>query len=516
MACAAADKPGAKVEPAPPNQRELWVPSNQLAAILEKYPNAVVLSREQYSTLLRDATLDRTAKPSAPRRAALTAARYQARLAGKVVQVTAELTANVLSDEWAQVPLDFEGASVGAVQIDGEAAFQPGTAAGKGSSAAPAALLVRGKGARRVTVEFSIPVFIDGGLSRLSCRLPVAASSVFQLDLPAGQRVDSPQPVRITNTAEGTSVAAGLSPARSALSLTWRGNGAGAQALEPLVSANGIYTIDAERVHMEYGFLIETQLGNLAGNYQFDLPENAKVLQVTGQEVAKWDAGGGKLKVALQPGERASTNIWLVLEFPSLANAPSATVPLFVPRIEGLARMQGVLSIVGDAGVMVKSISSDATIQPVACAIEGIPHFVASYQFHAIPTAPRVSVEKVQTRFSTDLDTLVEFKPEAIFIERTLTLHQERGETFQVSLTPPAGEEVISVGNADGSEPDWRMEAGKLDSLERTRRRPVPCLQDPHAQRAAELDPAWPRWPDLRAGRYANRRGRKNHRIHRT
>jgi len=462
LACAAADQPGAKVEPPPPNQRELWVPSNQLAPILEKYPNAVVLSREQYSTLLRDANLDQTAQPSAPRRVALTAARYQARLAGKVVQVTGELTANVLSDEWAQVPLDFEGASVGAVQIDGEAAFQPGIVVGKGSNATPAALLVRGKGERRVTVEFSIPVFIDGGLSRLNCRLPVAASSVFQLDLPAGQRVDSPQPVRITNAAERTSIAAGLSPAHPALSLTWRGHGAGAQALEPLVSANGIYTIDAERVHVEYGFLIETQLGNLPENFQFDLPENAKVLQVTGQEVAKWDAGGGKLKVTLQPGERASTNVWLVLEFPSLANAPSATLPLFVPRIDGLARMQGVLSVVGDAGVMVKSVSTDATIQPVDRAIEASPHFVASYQFHAIPTAPRVSVEKVQTRFSADLDTLVAFKPEAIFIERTLTLHQERGETFQVSLSLPAGEEVISVGNADGSEPDWRMEAGKL------------------------------------------------------
>jgi len=462
LACAAADKPGAKVEPPPPNQRELWVPSNQLAAVLEKYPNAVVLSREQYSTLLRDANLDRTVKPSAPRRVALTAARYQARLAGKVVQVTGELIANVLSDEWAQVPLDFEGASVGAIQIDGEAAFQPGIVVGKGSNATPAALLVRGKGERRVTVEFAIPVFIDGGLSRLNCRLPVAASSIFQLDLPPGQRVDSPQPVRLTNTPERTSIAAGLSPARPALSLTWRGHGAGAQALEPLVSANGIYTIDAERLHVEYGFLIETQLGNLPENFQFDLPENVKVLQVTGQEVAKWDAGGGKLKVTLQPGERASTNIWLVLEFPSLANAPSATLPLFVPRIDGLARMQGVLSVVGDAGVMVKSVSTDATIQPVDRAIDPRPHFVASYQFHAIPTAPRVSVEKVQTRFSADLDTLVEFKPEAIFIQRTLTLHQERGETFQVSLSLPAGEEVISVGNADGSEPDWRMEAGKL------------------------------------------------------
>ena len=63
---------------------------------------------------------------------------------------------------------------------------------------------------------------------------------------------------------------------------------------------------------------------------------------------------------------------------------------------------------------------------------------------------------------SADLDTLVEFRPEAIFIERTLTLHREKGDVFSTALTLPAGEEVLGVRNADDSEPDWRMEGGKL------------------------------------------------------
>ena len=41
-----------------------------------------------------------------------------------------------------------------------------------------------------------------------------------------------------------------------------------------------------------------------------------------------------------------------------------------------------------------------------------------------------MTVERVQPRFSADLDTRVEFKPEAIFIERTLTLHREKGDVF--------------------------------------------------------------------------------------
>src|SRR4051812_32740694 len=106
LTCAAAEKPAPEVKSPLPDQREIWVPSDQLARILARFPNAVVLSREQYATLVRDANLDRKAKPGAPRRVAFTAARYQARLVGKVVQVTAALTVNVLSDEWSQVPLE--------------------------------------------------------------------------------------------------------------------------------------------------------------------------------------------------------------------------------------------------------------------------------------------------------------------------------------------------------------------------------------------------------------------------
>src|SRR5262245_43260387 len=76
----AADKPKPESKPEVPNEREIWVPSNQLAKVLAQHPNAVVLSREQYEALLRDAKIDRKTKPAAPRRAALTAARYEARL----------------------------------------------------------------------------------------------------------------------------------------------------------------------------------------------------------------------------------------------------------------------------------------------------------------------------------------------------------------------------------------------------------------------------------------------------
>ena len=448
------------------------MPANRLKDILAKYPNAVVLSREQYETLVRDAALDKRPAPAAPRRAALTEAKYQARLAGKVVQVTGTLTVRVLADDWAQVPLDFGGASIGEVSVDGEAALMPervpqavhveGKAAPAAVQAAPMALLLRGRGERKITVEFTLPVSLETGLSRVRIKLPSAAASSFVFDLPPNQRVESPQAISIKKTPERTSVTAALSPANPLLELSWRGAGDAAQTLEPLVLVNGIYTIDAEKVRAEFGFAIETQLGNLPVAFQIPLPANVKVLQVTGDELAKWEVADGKLNITLQAGERTAAKFWLALEMPSLAAAPRATLALPVPRINGLARMQGAFSLVGDAGVTVEQVVTDGAATPTDRTCDPVPHFIASYKFITPPAGPRVTVERVQPRFSADLDTLVEFRSEAVFIERTLTLHREKGDVFATALTLPAGEEVLAVRNADDSEPDWRMEGGKL------------------------------------------------------
>ena len=72
-------------------------------------------------------------------------------------------------------------------------------------------------------------------------------------------------------------------------------------------------------------------------------------------------------------------------------------------------------------------------------------------------------MEKVLPRFSADLDTRVKFKPEAIFIERTLTVHPEKGEIFEASLTLPVGEELMAVHEIpNDSEPDWHLQDRKL------------------------------------------------------
>lgn len=440
-----------------PDRRELWVPADRLKEILGKNPQAVLLSREEYETLVRDALAAPGKAPAPPRSAVLSAGKYHAQLAGKVAQVHAEFSVHLLTDDWVQVPLTFGAVPLSAVHLDGEAALLPT----KGPS--PPTLLLRGRGERIVAVDFTLPVTQETSRHRLQFKAPSAAAGIFTLDLPGAQRVESPRAIKVTTAAGGTRVEASVSPDAPLVDLAWREVSPGGDTLAPLVLANGIFLIDSEKVRVDFGFTVETQLGALPGSLQITLPPGAQVLQATGDELAAWKAVDGQVTIDFQKRERSALLFWITYELPSLAGVPENAVRLAVPTIAGFPRMQGLISLSAEAGVKLKEIAADPAVRPAGRSDDAAGEMVLAYEFLTPPGPFTVAVEQVHPRFSADLDTLVDFQPEAIFLERTVTLHFERGEIFQLSLTLPTGEEVIAVrsgldANAGESEPDWRMD----------------------------------------------------------
>ncbi len=455
-------------EPTPPDRREIWIPADQLDSILRKNPKAVLLSREQYEALLRDAKRNAKPAPEAPQRATLTSARYQAQLDGKVVQVVAEFSVNVLSDQWAQVPFDFDGLTLGGLRCDAETALVGGQQSGKASADRGMRLLVRGRGEHKITAEFSIPVRIESGATKIHMKLPQAAASSFAITLPADVTIDCDKPASVKKSAEKTIVTLALSAAEPDFTLSWRASSeAGNRAAVLSQTSTFIYSVDAERVHADLGIVLNAALGKLPATLQIDVPAGAKVLQVEGAEVAKWSLAGNTVTVDLAPGERTAVGFRLFLETPSLDQASKATVALPLPKVAGVGRVTGAFAILGNPAIAIRDIRTDAlTIQTEGtfdAAIERNPSFVAACRFLALPESPRIDVSRIAPRFDADLDTFVQFNQDAILIERTIVLREVEGSIFSATITIPSAEEVLSVQRADGSEPDWRLENKKVN-----------------------------------------------------
>ena len=98
---------GALTPPAPPNEekvRELYVPFEDLNVLLEGGPQRVLISREEYQSLLEKAREKTAAK--APRQAVLVSAEYAVTGGQERADITGTLIVNVLEDGLHVVPLD--------------------------------------------------------------------------------------------------------------------------------------------------------------------------------------------------------------------------------------------------------------------------------------------------------------------------------------------------------------------------------------------------------------------------
>lgn len=451
--CARADD-----APNPPARREIYVPTQDLKTVLAANPRAVLLTRDQYEALLRDAKKTLTPAPEPPERAVLVSARYTSVLNGDVADVQAEFTVNVLSDKWAEVPLSMGSLALGEIKLDGDAAVVGSTNATR--------LLIRGRGEHKITAVFMLPVQKDSGVSSLRLCLPRAASGIFTITLPPGSLVESPQPVDVKKSVDAT--VASLAPAgQNDALLTWRASGQSQQAASVLFQeCSYLFTIDETKVQADLGIVLDAALGSLPTTLQIKIPPGATPLQVLGGEVLKWTAADGSITVDLTPGDRKTTGFRVLLETPSLDPQTKASLPLPLPEVSGVRRAAGKFAVLGGRRVKIREITAgDGATQASGLfdnSIERDVNFVAAYGFAVQPASLKVAVEKIAPRFSADLDTFAEFKREAVFVERTLSLNAGEGELFGADLEMPAGEELVSVRCADGSEPDWKADGAKI------------------------------------------------------
>ncbi len=453
-----------EVAPRQPDRRELWVPTAQLAKVLGTQ-KAVLLSREQYEALLRDAGAAKPARPLAPRTAVLSAANYRGAVEGRTLVISAEIIVNVLNDGFAALPLDFRGAALADATLDGGAAF----AAAGGKDEQPAMLIVSGRGEHKLAFTLTAPVQTAGGRSSLALIVPPAASGEFHVRLPAKVAVESAGlPLKIEPAGDATLLRAVLTPQANTIAATWNAAGAvDAGAVPMSAKVEVLYELDSEKANARSVFSLASQLGDLPVSFEFTVPPAARILVVDAPEIAAWEASDGRVKVTLQPGARRSVDVRIEFEIASLAGADAGAPVLPVPGLAGIPRLEGEFGISADESVVVRDVVAGTKLRRVPNVSDtGRRGFFNAFRFDSLPPPPRVMIERAKPRTEADVDTLVRFRTDAVFIERTITLRDDRGRSFSAVMTLPDGEEltqVMAVAAASvESEPEWRADGNKV------------------------------------------------------
>ena len=157
--------------------REILVPFDSLHVVLPKDSGRVMLSRDEYESLLKKAA--RTPPEATPPcTAMLLSADYAASISPQRAQLSGRLTVEVLVDGLQAMPLDLGGVGLQSASLDGRPASL-GRREGE-----PIRLFVEGRGRHELKLEMIAPVETTAARQTLHFRLPHAPAGRLRLTVP--------------------------------------------------------------------------------------------------------------------------------------------------------------------------------------------------------------------------------------------------------------------------------------------------------------------------------------------
>lgn len=459
--------PADDAAPVPPGYRELWVPSAQLDTALRSLPRAVLLTPDEFQSLTREALQPaRVPAESPPVPIVMRDLSFEGTVIDGVTRMEASYTVQSLSDGWTEMPLPMPVTLLAGLTVDERGALRILREQKKDAVTVTSVLAVRGAGTHRISAVFHLPV--ERGPLGESIRFTTPASPVSRLSLrlPSGARANSSLPF----SQEGDLVRFALPALGGGLQeISWSSREAGdIPGAAILQTCRYLYSVDSSRVSADLGFVLNRDLAALPPELSITLPPNTRVLSVEGTELLGWTLADGVIQVRLIEGRHVATDLRILAELDITlpTDGSDAEITLPQPEVQGVHRASGTFALFGSEDTQIKRIlTSPLTVtapEQIDAAVRGAPYFVAGFSFPATLEAPKVALARVSEKFNAQLDSLIQLKRDAVFIDRTLTVVPVEGRVFETVVRLPEGEEVLSVtvssteGNAAPSgAPDW-------------------------------------------------------------
>ena len=162
--------------------RRVFVPLDDLDALIARDQRGVLLPKDEFLKLYRDAQKNVSADRKAPVGVVVSGATYSARFDGEQLLVTAEIKLAQLHDSWQAIPLPLAGMSVEQAKLDGQAAKL-------GRADQKLFLLSDAKGEHTLTLELSAPLNAVGADKLVSLGVLPGIAAKLKVAVPAGKHL---------------------------------------------------------------------------------------------------------------------------------------------------------------------------------------------------------------------------------------------------------------------------------------------------------------------------------------
>jgi hypothetical protein len=262
--------------------REILVPFDSLHVVLPNSSGRVMLSREEYESLLKKAA--RTPPEAAPPcTVMLLSADYTGSISQQGAQLLGRLTVDVLADGLQATPLDLGGVGLESASLDGRPASLGRDEGG------PMRLFVEGRGRHELKLEMVAPVETTAARQTLHFRLPHAPAGRLRLTVPGDVEIKGGAAVvsrEVDRTAGVTrfEILPGEGDQSVVMSLNSHLSKQQRAVVARSVFINEV-TQAYERLHATVYLEI---LRKAADRFQFAVPEGFEVTEVVSPLLARW------------------------------------------------------------------------------------------------------------------------------------------------------------------------------------------------------------------------------------
>ncbi len=460
----------------PPSR--VYVPYEDLDKVFRSEKQGVFLPYEDFQKLWKAAQASPAGVESAPADYLISTARFTGRVGEKLARMDLELTVDILSDGWVQVPLNLRAETADArpgakSQDGGQLAISEARFVGGDPDRKPLLrlihgqyhLLARGKGRRVLQVEFVCRLSVSPGRNVLSLPVSPATISTLELLIPEQNVQVQIDPILAATTstvqvegAEMTRLQAFLGGRDEKIRLTWQPRTQAAEQLAAVVIAEQIQHIHVGEALIGYDVTFNYDIRRQGvDRFDIQLPGSFRVISVDGNNLGSWDlqkAGDGQpagpqtLTVRLHSPAKGAYRLRVRME--RFLKEDQLRLPLSPVFTRQVLRRTGLLAVSHAPRRAVEVTETNKQLVRVDVgrldpAIRN-QHGVTAWRFVSADYAAALAIETVQPRLSLEHHWLLHVQPKAVQLRGELAYKVERAGIFSLQLRLPEPWEIRQLG----------------------------------------------------------------------
>ena len=436
-------------QPSVPQEHIIYLPFKNLRDVFEDEDSSIVLPYKQFLEMWNRLVQSDAATGKPPVNGVLTRAEYTGVVRGELVHLEATLDVEVLSADWAQLPVQFGDAAIGSARTD------DGTVLLRGVGQGEYELLVRGAGRHQIRLNLVTGVKAAAEGRSFTVRCPPVGVSNLELEIPEEEltvRVTPQRTSELQADEDGRTRVRAVLGATDQFTVSWQPRSGRTDQAGGL--ANVIDTIAVEVgdgvIHTHAVFDYQILRGAL-GELVVEVPADHRLLDVQVPGLRDWQAEAADERQRVTVRLHAPATEAVRLELHTEARLPEAAFPVGQVRVIGAARESGILAVrssedVGLHYVVRESLTRiDAADAPAVLQKPGntlFKFFTPDHQLSVVASLlePRIAVDSHLTVLldKTRLTTRGEFRCQI-----------SRSGIFALKFRLPTGFRVDDVRTAD-------------------------------------------------------------------